>query len=626
MAWLIEMGNLLANIPSYELLRHGHQSTVQGRSQPNIFWTTSGANAVGVFKTTMLTLCCMIQGYPAPVSGDSTASGLLHILRGRTGVVQVDDPVPGSACEQGSIIRSVTGCAKREVRAQATNGGVRGANNAVIEVCTNHVPQLAAAETSRIVQITVGSQTQQTPPEAFAAFSALVAPNGAAGSLAGAIWTLLAYVAHGGGSEMIGLSREMLLDLLYVGPSRQIDNHAAVCGRLIEFCALAQVSIDDTIRALAELVRSLHSKLFLTRAKLCTLALFAQGVDTALGQNKIGAGIRLTHCVDMHNFICYKHAIHGNLVVVAYESICQYVLPSVKVRISVDEFERAMEDADMAISKFRFMKANCMQQDVLMSRSEDPQEAPTPRTYEELRQNEAYWATESKAVVFTKAQWSQYTKEGVDVQQRDWFSEVKNHRLGCMLTLNDGSVVNSLPEPARTLALFPMLAESKEHEAAFASGFGPGDVTPDALRAKLANAARNGPWDPPYIFYGPHGATVPVDEIAELWPYMHSLHVARSDDDEHNADLNGSVHMTGDDPVPGSNSGSDVEGSDDGWSARSPLSSISPNARPAKRGRKGPVIASDPEDSPSDDDGPARVGASMVIDHRCRNNVIILDS
>ena len=147
MAWLIEMGNLLANIPSYELLRNGHQSTVQGRSQPNIHWTTSGQNAVGVFKTTMLTLCCKIQGYSAPVSGDSTASGLLHIVRGRTGVVQVDDPVPGSACEQGSFIRSVTSHAKREVRAQTANGGVRGANLSAVEVCTNHVPLLSAAET-----------------------------------------------------------------------------------------------------------------------------------------------------------------------------------------------------------------------------------------------------------------------------------------------------------------------------------------------------------------------------------------------------------------------------------------------------------------------------------------------
>ena len=319
MAWLIEMGNLLANMPSYELLRNGHQLTVQGRSQPNIFWTTSGANAVGVFKTTMLTLCCMIQGYDTPVSGDSTAAGLFHIVRGRTGVVQVDDPVPGAACEQGAFIRAVTSAAKREVRAQAQNGGVRGANNAVIEVCTNHVPILAAAETSRIVQITVGSQTEQASPEAFTAYSALVAPNGAAGSLASAIWTLVAYMSHGGGAQMINLSREMLLDVLNVGPSRQIDNHAAVCGRTIEFCALAQVTIDHTIQALAELVRSLHSKLFHTRAKLCTFALFAQGVDTAISQNKIGAGVRMTQCVDMHNFVCYKHAIHGEIVVVAYE-------------------------------------------------------------------------------------------------------------------------------------------------------------------------------------------------------------------------------------------------------------------------------------------------------------------
>ena len=152
--------------------------------------------------------------------------------------------------------------------------------------------------------------------------------------------------------------------------------------------------------------------------------------------------------------------------------------------------------------------------------------------------------------------------------------------------------------------------------AAFEDGYGPEDVKPEVQRANLVKGK---PWPPPYKFLGPNGEAVSIDKVPELHAYLRSMTSAQSVDDEQNADSDGSVHMTEDDSVLGSNPGSGDESGVDGSPSpkrRHPLSDITtPNSTPAKRGRKGPRVASDTEqdsDSPSDDESPARHQASAV--------------
>ena len=614
MSYIIEAGNLLANLPSLELFHNGHQANVQGRAQPNIFWLVSGQNNFGVFKSSIQRLSAGKQGYNGLLSGDSSAAGLLNICGSRTGVVHVDDVTEHSPAENPKFIRSNTSGAKREVRSSAANGGVRKANTAVIATSSNHTPQhLMAAEVSRTVLIDVPKQTGYCCPESHAEYSSFIASNGPAGTLASAASTPLMYLAWAGGSAMIDGMRGMLLEILKVAPSRQIDNYSAIGGRLIEFCALTQIPIDFVFEALATLTASLHSKLHGARANTSLLALFIQGITAAQGQNKVGGGVALWKTVDMHNFLQFHHVIHGDIVVCAYVLLCTKVFPSVGIKMTPNEIEKAFVEEGYEITHKKFMKVKYVNNDVLMQRSEDPQQAPTPRTYDDLRANSTYWGTEQRCVCIKLRDFEKLSKEGTVYESRDFLCEVKGSTFGQMLLGNGGEVIASLPAALKPLAENPMLAAVAGYEAEFEDGYGPKDVLAEAYRAKIAKGK---PWPPHYKHYC-NGNVVSANEVLDK-QYLRPMTSAQSVDDEQNADSDGSVHMTEDDSVLGSNPGSGDESGVDGSPSpkrRNPLSDITPNSTPAKRGRKGPRVASDTEqdsDSPSDDESPARHQASAV--------------